>query len=143
MALSVHEENVRTLMKSVRSREETLDELRRRRRTLGSQAESADKKLSKLGSEHKNLVTQTQQLNLLREEIRMLDSEIMTEEARIGDFKREATKEWMSLRFVGLSELSTKGSVELTFGLDLHHLSKHIAGRWLWQDSHTGEEIAE
>jgi predicted RNase H-like nuclease (RuvC/YqgF family) len=107
----MHEENIRAQMKAVRSREESLDEMRRRRRNLGSQAETADKKLSKIGSEHKTFVTQADQLNRMREDIRILDSEIMTEEAQVGDFKRRATREWMSLKFGGLSELSSRGLV--------------------------------
>jgi prefoldin subunit 5 len=98
-------------MKAVRTREEALDELRRRRRSLGSQADSAEKKLAKMGSEHKNLLVQTDQLNRLHSEIRALDSEIMSEEARVGDFKRDTTREWMTLKFGGLSEMGAKGMV--------------------------------
>ena len=46
-----HEATVREQMKAVRSREENLDELRRRRRNVVSKADAADKKLSKMGPE--------------------------------------------------------------------------------------------
>jgi polyhydroxyalkanoate synthesis regulator phasin len=119
VGLVVNEEAARGHMKAVRSREESLDEMRRRRRNLGSQADNAERKLSKMGSEHKNLVAQTDQLNRLREEIRILDSEIMSEEARVSDFKRHAAKEWMTLKLGGLSELSSKGLVRpLCAGFD-------------------------
>jgi hypothetical protein len=98
-------------MKAVRSREENLDELRRRRRAVGASADSAERKLSKMGPEHKSLIAQTDQLNRLREEMRTLDSEIMTDEARVGDFKRESTQKWMGLKFGGLSEVGEKSSV--------------------------------
>jgi predicted RNase H-like nuclease (RuvC/YqgF family) len=137
--LAVHEENIRAHMKAIRSREESLDEMRRRRRNLGSQADTADKKLSKMGSEHKNLVAQTDQLNRLREDIRALDSEIMTEEAQISDFKRQATREWMSLKFGGLSELSGKGLVSVVPRAYHPRLTKRVDLRRLWQGYRPGE----
>jgi hypothetical protein len=42
---------VRELLKSVRSREEKLDETRNRRKAVGNKADAAEKKLSKMGSE--------------------------------------------------------------------------------------------
>lgn len=49
--LATHEQSVREYMKAVRSREENLDDMRRRRKALGAKAEAADKKLQKMGSE--------------------------------------------------------------------------------------------
>ena len=46
-----HEATVHEYMKAVRSREENLDDLRRRRKALGAKAEAADKKLQKMNSE--------------------------------------------------------------------------------------------
>jgi hypothetical protein len=74
-------------MKAVRSREESLDEIRRRRRALGAKADSAERKLSKMSPEHKNLPQQTELLQQLQGQIRQLDSEIMTEESRLWDYK--------------------------------------------------------
>lgn len=42
---------MRSYLKSIRTKEEALDELKRRRRALGLKAEAADKKLSKMTSE--------------------------------------------------------------------------------------------
>lgn len=42
---------MREMLKSVRSREEKLDETRNRRKSVWSKAEAAEKKLSKMGSE--------------------------------------------------------------------------------------------
>lgn len=108
---AIHEEAVRTHMKAVRTREESLDEMKRRRRAVGAKADSAEKKLNKMSPEHKNLAVQTDILQKLQDEIRQLDSEIMTEESRLGDFKRTETKNWMALKFGGLLELSEKGAV--------------------------------
>lgn len=102
---------MREQLKVVRTREENLDELKRRRRNVASKADSAEKKLQRMGPEHKNLMQQTEQLNRLREEIRGLDSEIMREEAAIGDFKRSATRAWLGLKFGGLLECCEKGVV--------------------------------
>ncbi|OCH86000.1 hypothetical protein OBBRIDRAFT_814825 [Obba rivulosa] len=106
-----HEAAVREHMKAVRSREETLDELRRRRKSLAAKADSADRTLSKMNSENKNLQTQTDLLNKLREDIRVMDTDIMAEEASLGDFKRLSAKTWMGLKFGGLLECSQKGVI--------------------------------
>lgn len=47
-------------------------------------------------------------LRQLREEMQQLDSTILVEEARLGDYKRQTTKDWMALKFGGLSELAEK-----------------------------------
>jgi hypothetical protein len=55
-ALSVfasHEQTVRELLKSIRAREENLDETRNKRKSVGNKAEAAEKKLNKMGSEVK------------------------------------------------------------------------------------------
>jgi hypothetical protein len=103
-------------MKAIRTREEGLDALRRRRKNIAAKADSAEKKLNKMSPEHKQLVLQTELLHRLRDEIRQLDTEIMTEEARLGDFKRSATRSLMGLKFGGLQELSAKGTIAGGFG---------------------------
>ncbi|KAG6909754.1 hypothetical protein DXG01_015470 [Tephrocybe rancida] len=54
---AAHEHHMHDYLKSIRSREENLDELKRRRRFVGAKAEAAEKKLSKMkpDSEHKLL----------------------------------------------------------------------------------------
>ncbi|KAI0635228.1 hypothetical protein C8Q77DRAFT_1072479 [Trametes polyzona] len=106
-----HEIAVREHMKSVRSREEALDELKRRRKSVFSDAESAERKLSKMNPENKNLQQQTDHLNRLRDEIRALDTDIMNEEAALGDFKRASARSWMGLKFGGLLECCEKGAI--------------------------------
>lgn len=105
---------MREQLKAIRTREEHLEELRRRRRNLISKADSAEKKLQKMGPEHKNLVQQTDVLHRLRAEIGSLDVDIMSQEAAIGDFKRTATRSWLGLKFGGLLECCEKGAVRLT-----------------------------
>lgn len=106
-----HEQNVRDQMKSVRSREEALDEMKRRRKSVFSDAEAAERKLSKMNPENKNLQQQTDLLNRLRDEIRVMDTDIMNEEAGLGDFKRYSARAWMGLKFGGLLECCEKGAV--------------------------------
>jgi len=108
---ATHEHSIRDHLKTMRSREEALDELKRRRKSVAAKAESAEKKLSKMGPEHKNLFAQTDILNKLHEDIRSMDSEIMNEEAALGDFKRSTTQTLMSLKFGGLLECCEKGTV--------------------------------
>ncbi|KAK0199702.1 hypothetical protein DFS33DRAFT_1388008 [Desarmillaria ectypa] len=106
---ATHEHAIRDHMKSIRAREEALDDLKRKRKVIVSKAEAAERKLSKMSPEHKNLAMQTDTLNQLRDQIRSLDSDIMTEEASLGDFKRSTTRSMMGLKFGGLLELSEKG----------------------------------
>ena len=110
-----HEQSIRDHMKAVRTREENLDALKAKRKTVASQAESAEKKLNKMSPENKNLQTQTELLVKLRDEIREMDSDILAEEASLGDFKRDATRQWMTLKFGGLQELCEKGTVRVSF----------------------------
>lgn len=102
---------MREQLKFIRTREENLDELKRRRRTVNSKADTAEKKLNKMNMENKNFVPQTELLNKLRDEIRSLDFEIMKDEAAIADFKRSSTRMWVGLKFGGLIECCEKGVV--------------------------------
>ena len=120
-------------MKAVRAREENLDRLKHQRRNIVSKADAADKKLNKMSPENKNLQAQTDLLLGLRNQTRDLDAEILAEEASLGDFKREATRNWMTLKFGGLQELCEKGLVSqipLRAGLDTEMILDH---RRLWQ----------
>ncbi|KAJ6607663.1 hypothetical protein B0H10DRAFT_2227574 [Mycena sp. CBHHK59/15] len=91
-------------LKSIRTREEALDELKRRRKATAAKADAAERKLNKMGPEHKNLAGQTDVLGGLREMIRGMDGEIMNEEAALGDFKRHSARALMGLKFGGLRE---------------------------------------
>ena len=106
-----HEESIREQMKAIRSREEQLDELKRRRKNVASKADTAEKKLSKMNPENKNLQSQTDILARLRDEMRQLDTEIMHEEASLGDFKRYSFKQWLGIKFGALQECCQKGAV--------------------------------
>lgn len=98
-------------MKAVRTQEESLDRLKTRRKTVASKADSAERKLSRMDSSHKDALTQSNLLEQLRDTIRELDAEILIGEARLGDLKRTATKAWMILKFGGLEECCRKGLV--------------------------------
>ena len=84
-----HQHSMRTAYKRIREREEELDELKRKRRGTGAKAEQAEKKLAKMGHENKGLPSQTELLERLRGEMRATDTEIYTEESKLGDFKRQ------------------------------------------------------
>lgn len=120
---ATHGHVIRDQLKSIRTREESLDELKRRRRTLMRKAEDAEKKLSKMNPEHKNLNMQTDLLNRLRDEIRLMDSDIMSEEAALGDFKRTGSRLWVGLKFSGLLECCEKGTVRVYFLVLRHRLT--------------------
>ncbi|KAG6334280.1 hypothetical protein ID866_4808 [Astraeus odoratus] len=107
---------VRDSMKAVRSREEALDERKRRKKRMDASAEAVEKKIHKMSLEHKDIDTQTDTLKKLREEIRAMDEEIMREEAALTDFKRKCTKNWMTLKFGGLAECCEKGFIVADMG---------------------------
>ncbi|CAK9782025.1 hypothetical protein CC85DRAFT_330599 [Cutaneotrichosporon oleaginosum] len=107
-AFASHEASMRVCFKKVRAREEALDEMRRRRRTTGTKAEAAERKLAKMGPENKQLPAQTDLLERLRQEMRQMDADIVHEETKLGDFKRQTVKEAMSYKFGGLEELGEK-----------------------------------
>ncbi|KAF7328703.1 hypothetical protein MSAN_02472200 [Mycena sanguinolenta] len=106
---ATREHTIRDHLKQIRTREEALDELKRRRKATLARADSAEKKLNKMGPEHKNLAQQTDTLNQLQAQIRQMDSEIMTEEAALGDFKRTSARALMGVKFGGLMECCEKG----------------------------------
>ena len=106
---------MRDQLKAIRTREESLDDLERRRRAIQRKAEDADKKLSKMSPDSKYYIMQSDALNRLRDDIQNLDSDIITEEAALDKFKRSATKVWMGIKFGGLVECCQKGSVRNLF----------------------------
>ena len=52
-----HEATIREQMKAVRSREENLDDLKRRRRNVSSKADAAEKKVFQMGPEVRKLIS--------------------------------------------------------------------------------------
>lgn len=84
-----HEANLRVCFKRIREREENLDQKRRQRRQLTHKAEQAERKLSKMGAENKQLLQQTELLESLRKDMRDIDADIVVEESKLGDFKRQ------------------------------------------------------
>jgi chromosome segregation ATPase len=117
---SAHEQSLRVLLKRVRSNEEYLDRLKKDRRSVGSKADSAEKKLQKMTPESKNLHEQTDLLTRLREEMRSLDTRIMNEETQLGDFKRQASKQILLIKFGGLLECAEKAKVSLDM-ISMYH----------------------
>ena len=111
-----HTAYIRECLKAVRAREETLNDMYRRMKSLVPKADSAEKKLDKMNPDNKNLRQQTDLLVSLREQIRTLNVGITNEEASLGDYKRGKAKEWMSVLFGALLECSEKGTIVASFG---------------------------
>ncbi|KAJ7220721.1 Eisosome component PIL1-domain-containing protein [Mycena pura] len=113
---ATREHAIRDHLKAVRTREEALDELKRRRKSALARADSTEKKLNKMGPEHKNLPAQTEMLAQQQAQIRQMDGEIMNEEAALGDFKRTSVRAFMGIKFGGLLECCEKGCVVAEMG---------------------------
>ncbi|KAG0704015.1 hypothetical protein DFH29DRAFT_849617 [Suillus ampliporus] len=107
---------VRDNMKAVRTREESLDDLQRRRRRNAASVESIKKKLTRMNQETKAFGAQMDALNIACEHMRDLDAKIAHEESTIGAFKRKCTKNWLSLKFGGLAECCEKGMIVAEIG---------------------------
>ncbi|KAG2360752.1 hypothetical protein BDR07DRAFT_126204 [Suillus spraguei] len=102
---------VRDNMKAVRTREEFLDDLQRRRRRTAATVESIKKKLPRMNQETKAFSTQMDALNTSCENMRNLDATIAHERSTIDAFKRKCTKNWLTLKFGGLAECCEKGMI--------------------------------
>lgn len=102
---------VRDNMKAVRTREESLDDLQRRRRRTATTVESIKKKLPRMNQETKAFSTQMDALNTSSEDMRNLDAKIAHERSTIDAFKRKCTKNWLTLKFGGLAECCEKGMI--------------------------------
>ncbi|KAN0064855.1 hypothetical protein ACQY0O_001912 [Thecaphora frezii] len=105
---NAHLSTVRLHFKSIRTREEALADLKHRKRSLGSNIEKVERKLSKMGPENKELMKVTTQLREMRNEMEALRIEVMEEEAAIGDFKRRTAKEALGIKCGGLLEMAEK-----------------------------------
>ncbi|PVF94294.1 hypothetical protein CPB86DRAFT_876508 [Serendipita vermifera] len=106
-----HQLNIRAQLKDVRTKEEQLDELRRRRKTVAGKLDAQEKRLSKMGPENKSLSLATEQLTSLQNELRQLDSSILIDMARLSDHKRTVSHSVMVLKFGGLLELGEKFTI--------------------------------
>jgi peptidoglycan hydrolase CwlO-like protein len=108
---SSHEQVIRDHLKAIRTREEGLDDMKRRKKSLLTKADSADKKLSKMSSEHKQLAMQTALLAKLNSDIKLIEEEIVVEETSMADFKRSTARSLLAHKFGGMLEFCEKGTV--------------------------------
>lgn len=106
-----HEAEVRSLWKGIRTKEEELEDLIKKRKSVGSRAEKEEKKLAKMGQENKNLMSQTELLQSLRDQMKTMDTDILTDEAKLGDYKRRSMKAALGLKFGGCLELAEKATI--------------------------------
>jgi hypothetical protein len=101
--LAEDETTSRALLKQIRTKEEDLIEWRKDRFAAGSKARSIAAKLQKLTPENsKSELQQAEQLQGLVEHIQRLDENIGVGQARLGDLKRETTRNLLALKLEGL-----------------------------------------
>ncbi|TKA51083.1 hypothetical protein B0A53_05869 [Rhodotorula sp. CCFEE 5036] len=108
MAYAEHNGNYRIRFKEIRSKEETLAGLKKSRDSLGGRIEAQDRKVSKMKEENKDLPAQKQRLRDMQQEMVGLEHSVLTEETRLGDFKRAATRAALSLKLGAMLELAEK-----------------------------------
>ena len=98
--------------------------MKRRRKSLITKADSAEKKLSRMSSEHKQLTIQTELLAKLNADIKLIEGEIVVEETSMADFKRTTARALLAHKFGGMIELCEKGIVGCSFPSAFHrHLT--------------------
>ncbi|KAG2139289.1 hypothetical protein DEU56DRAFT_325739 [Suillus clintonianus] len=95
---------VRDNMKAVRTREESLHDLQRRRWCTAASVESIKKKLTRM-NHTKAFVDHFMQGHA------RFGCKIAHEQSTITVFKRKCTKNWLTLKFRGLAEYCEKGMV--------------------------------
>ena len=136
-----HGDFMRKQLKVIRTKEESLDNLKRSRRNARRKAKKLDMKLSKMSPESKNSFAQKETLVHLQEEIRKMDAGVMFEETALNNFKRTATKAWMGLKFGGLVECCQKGMVRNIFFPSFFPLftSSNLDCGRIWKISHCRE----
>ena len=106
---------MRRQLKTIRTRAENLDDLKRQLRAIYKKAEETERQWKNMDPEHKNFSSRTEALNNFRDTARDMNSKIKLEEAALADYKRTSTKMWMGLKFGGLVECCEKGAVRIFF----------------------------
>ncbi|BGP38693.1 hypothetical protein JCM10449v2_002628 [Rhodotorula kratochvilovae] len=108
LAFAEHNGNYRLRFKEIRSKEENLSALKKSRDSLAGRIEAQERKVSKMKEENKDLPAQRQRLREMQQEMIGLENSVLTEETRLSDFKRAATREALSLKLGALLELAEK-----------------------------------
>ncbi|KAG0152385.1 hypothetical protein CROQUDRAFT_649787 [Cronartium quercuum f. sp. fusiforme G11] len=113
---SDHDGTYRIHFKSVRMREENLATMKKNKDTLQGKIATLEKKITKMSSENKDLPTLTTRLQDFRAELVILDHSVLTEEARLSDFKRDTVREGLGLRLGAMLELAEKMTIICELG---------------------------
>ncbi|GAA6002099.1 hypothetical protein JCM10207_003072 [Rhodosporidiobolus poonsookiae] len=108
VAYTEHNTKARLQFKDIRTKEEQLSSLKKTRDSLAGRIEAQERKVSKMKEEHKDLPTARQRLHEMQQEMIGLENNVLTDETRLGDFKRSATREALSLKLGALLELAEK-----------------------------------
>ncbi|GAA6060707.1 hypothetical protein JCM10212_003328 [Sporobolomyces blumeae] len=116
LAYAEHSSQYRLKFKEIRTMEENLSTLRRSRDQQGGKIEAQERKVSKMKEEHKDLPAAKQRLRELRDEMVGLENSVLAEDTRLGDFKRSAIREGLSLKLGALLELSEKTTIIAELG---------------------------
>ncbi|KAF8804843.1 hypothetical protein BYT27DRAFT_6685201 [Phlegmacium glaucopus] len=133
---------MRDQLKAIQTREESLDELKRRQRTVIRKAEDVEKKL--MNPEHKNVAMQTETLNRIWDDIRTMSSGVVPEKDALGDFKRKATRMLVGLKFGGLLDCCGKGTIAGERGkLTVSEISEEITQPGLPRSFYYGHSKVE
>lgn len=128
-----HEATVRLHFKTLRTREENFIALKKSKDSLQNRIESAERQFAKTSAEHKDRPAREAKLHELKSEMVGMEQSVLNEEARLGDFKRDAVKEALSLKLGAMLELAEKQTIVAEMGkllvVELPTHTKTIPGR--------------
>ena len=102
-------------LKTFTTKEGVLRKMRRRRKSLVSKADSLDNSPTRSVRTTGTFDDMRTPFQAIAEKS-TLNSEIMDEEADLGEWRRAGVREWMGVLSGGLLECSEKGAVVVTFG---------------------------
>lgn len=87
-----HLQTFRTYFKSLRTREEKFSTMKKNKDSLQNKIDNADKKISKMNPEHKDLPGLKIKLAELMNEMEGMDRTVVNEDAALADFRRQTAR---------------------------------------------------
>ncbi|GAA5884769.1 hypothetical protein JCM6882_005385 [Rhodosporidiobolus microsporus] len=111
-----HQGSSRLKFKEIRTKEENLSTLKKSRDSLAGRIDAQERKVSKMKEENKDLPNARQRLHDMHQEMVGLEHSVLSEETRLGDFKRSATREALSLKLGAMLELAEKTVIVAELG---------------------------
>lgn len=117
-------------MRRIQEKEELVESLKRRHRSMIAKAETTEKKLARKPSKGnlkaKNIKALEDAKMLLKDDLSTLKLEIRTEEADLAKLKRDEARRVLRHKFGGLEECAKVGGISAEHGSQLIAVRLHL-----------------